>query len=407
MNMRNLESDSTPSYWMEVPPVVGKVQKPNEGGIVVIGSGLSGASTAYWLLEAGFDKVTIVDFETPKAATFRNCGHILYGTVESMKALSALHGKETAREVWQFSIDICHEVRETISRLGLECEYRQDGYLVIAIDDVEDNEIKESISLLGSMGFQSEYVSRTALANLGFRNITGARYEHGSAQAHPVKFRNGLLNHCISRGVEYFSGVKVSSVEGASEGVELETNWGKLRFDAAVICANAYSPLLSRYFAERQLVDPFRGQIITSKPLRQKFKVTYPHSFDHGYEYAIVTADNRLMIGGWRNRTEGGEVGTYEIIPNPLVEEGLRDFVKQHYDISENLEWEYSWAGIMAASKTGFPFIGPTSHPLVYTCAGYTGHGFSWAHGSAKLLVDIIAGNALPAVSRFFTPARI
>ena len=397
-------NDWTTSYWMAVPPRSGKLESPKDGGIAIIGSGLAGASAAYWLLENGFDDITILDFEHEKAATYRNCGHILYGTVESMMALTALHGEDAAREIWGYSIEICHEVRETIKRLKLDADYRQNGYLVISIDDVEDREIKESIELLRRNGFSSEYVPQDKIEALGFKNVRGGRFEPGSAQAHPVKFRNGLIDDVVRRGVRYHSGVKVESVEESGDFVEVKSQYGTHRFDASVIATNAYSPLLSRYFAERKLVDPFKGQIITSKPLKHEFKVKIPHSFDHGYEYALVSEDNRLVIGGWRNNTPGGEIGTYDVIPNPMVEEGLKEFAQHHYDIKEKIEWEYSWSGIMAASKTGFPFIGPTTSPRIYTCAGFTGHGFSWAHGSAKLLADIMVGNAIPDVAKYFNP---
>ena len=397
-------NDFTKSYWMEVNPVSGQKQKPRDGGIAVIGSGLSGASAAYWLMEKGFDDVTVLDFEQEKAATYRNCGHILYGTVESMMALVALHGKETAKEIWQFSIDICHDVRETVKKLQIDADYKQDGYLVISIDKTEDAEIKQSIQLLNSMGFESSYVPQSEVESLGFKNVFGARFEPGSAQAHPVKFRNGLISQSLKQGARYYSDIKVSAVEEEGDFVEITHNHGKSTFDAVVIAANAYSPLLSRYFEERRLVEPFRGQIITSKPLKHDFKLKIPHSFDHGYEYALVSPDNRLIIGGWRNNTPAGEIGTYDIMPNPMVEHGLQDFVQTHYNIKEKIEWEYSWAGIMAASKTGFPFIGPTTSPRIFTCAGYTGHGFSWAHGSAKLLADIMAGNDIPNVAKYFNP---
>lgn len=392
---------SSHPYWLDCGLDTGSLEKPSEGQICIIGSGLSGVSTAYWLLEKGYKDLVLVDHQPEQAATFRNCGHILYGTVESMAALVALHGEEVARQLWSLSIDICHEVRDTVARLGLDAEYKQDGYLVIAIDPVEEEEIHKSIAYLQKFGFKSDYVPASKLHELGFRHTYGARFEPGSAQAHPTKFRNGLLRHCLRRGLRYFSGVKVTEVSEAQAGERVLVNtqpYGPLRYDAAVIAANAYSPLLSEFFKKHRLVEPFRGQIITSRPLRKPPPVTYPHSFDHGYEYALLTRDQRLMIGGWRNHTPGGERGTYDITPNPLVEAGLREFVRRHYALEEEISWEYSWAGIMAASKTGFPFIGPTDSPRIFTVAGYTGHGFSWAHGSAKILAAIIDGDPIPEV---------
>jgi glycine/D-amino acid oxidase-like deaminating enzyme len=395
-------------YWSEIPPITGTRSKPTEGGIAIIGSGLAGASTAYWLLKKGFKDIVIVDYQNAESATFRNCGHILNGTVESMMAMVALHGERVAQEIWAFSIGICEQVGETIGHLAMDADYRKDGYLVIAVDETEAKEIEQSVELMTRMGFHSELIPVATLKDYGFKNVFGARYEKTSAQAHPVKFRNGLLDYCLKKGVKYFSDVKINEVEESNGAVILSSQaYGDLKYDCAVIAANAYSPLLSSFYAERRLVEPFRGQIMVSKPLKHNFKVKFPHSFDHGYEYALITADNRLMLGGWRNHSPTKEIGTYDTTPNTYIERGLAQFAQNHYEIAEDIVWEYSWGGIMGASRTGFPFIGPTSSPLVYTVAGFTGHGFSWAHGSAALLADIMAGDPIPEVAKYFNPCAL
>ncbi|MGE0173525.1 MAG: NAD(P)/FAD-dependent oxidoreductase [Oligoflexales bacterium] len=395
-------------YWCEIPPVIGQKSKPTEGGIAIVGSGLAGASAAYWLLKKGFEDITIIDYQNTESATLRNCGHILNGTVESMLAMVALHGEEIAKEIWEFSVRICDMVGETVRELGINADYRKDGYLVMAIDETERKEIEQSVELLTRMGFHSELVSDAQLRDYGFKNVFGARYEKTSAQAHPVKFRNGLLNYCLKSGVKYFSDVKINEVNESNGSVILSSHaYGDLKYDSAVIAANAYSPLLSSFYANHRLVEPFRGQIMVSNPLKHEFKVKFPHSFDHGYEYALVTEDNRLMLGGWRNHSPSKELGTYDTTPNSHIEQGLALFAQDHYDIAEDVEWEYSWGGIMAASRTGFPFIGPTSSPLIYTVAGFTGHGFSWAHGSASLLADVMAGDPIPGVAKYFNPRAL
>ena len=103
-------------YWLNTDIIQGSQEEPKEGGIVIVGSGLSGISCAYWLQHYGYKDIVMVDYEATKAASFRNCGHILHGTVESMKALSTLHGSENAAEIWGFSIEICNLLKETIKR---------------------------------------------------------------------------------------------------------------------------------------------------------------------------------------------------------------------------------------------------------------------------------------------------
>ncbi|MGK5081972.1 FAD-binding oxidoreductase [Bdellovibrionota bacterium FG-1] len=393
------------SYWMEVPILTGNTRElPSHASVAVIGSGLTGASVGYFLNQRGFEDVVIIDDKAEESASYRNCGHILFGTVESMKAMVEIHGETKAKELWQHSIDICNKVEATIQTLGIDAEYRRDGYLVISVSEVEDRECRESVELLNRMGFQSDYVDAATIQALGFRKCFGARFEAGSAQAHPVKFRNGVLEAFLKTGGQYYSNVQVLSLDENSDGVEIKTARGLTQADAVVIAANAYSPLFSDFFKSRGLIDPFRGQMIASKPLRHDFKVKYPHSFDHGYEYAIISADNRLVLGGWRNHSETGEVGTYSLETNPHIEQGLKNFAQEFYDIHEEIQWEYSWSGIMAASRTGLPFIGNTTSQRIYSCAGYTGHGFSWGHGSAELLADIISGGEVSPVARFFNP---
>jgi glycine/D-amino acid oxidase-like deaminating enzyme len=393
-------------YWLNTQPVRGSDEPPPiSGEIAVIGSGLAGASTAYWLSQYGFRNLVMLDHELPKAASFRNCGHVLHGTVESMKALVALHGEETARELWGFSVEICQDITDTVARLNIDADYRQDGYLVIAIDEAEDREIRESIDLLHQFGFASDYLPPDDVRRRGFRNTYGARYEPGCAQIHPTKFRNQLVTAAMEQGTRYHSGVQVKAVDESSGTVRIQTaDHGELHFDAAVIATNAYSPLLSSFFAAHRLIEPFRGQIITSQPLQTEFPTTFPHSFDHGYEYGLITTDRRLMLGGWRQHSANQETGTYDLTPNPAIEQGLAEFARRYYDIDEPLEWNYSWSGIMASSATGLPFIGPTDSSQIFTVSGFTGHGVSWAHGSAKLLAKIMAGETIPPIARQFSP---
>jgi gamma-glutamylputrescine oxidase len=395
-------------YWLREPLIQGSLDElPENASIVVVGSGLSGVSSGYFLQKHGFTDVVVVDYLPEQSASYRNCGHILYGTVESMKAMTEIHGREKAKELWGFSIDICNMVEKTANELGIQMDYRRDGYLVVAISEVEDQECRESVELLNGYGFQSEYWDRSRVASLGFKNCYGARFEAGSAQAHPVKFRNGLMREFLAQGGQYYSDVRVLTLDENADGAVVRSARGTIHCDAVVIAANAYSPLFSDFFKSRGLIDPFRGQIIASRPLKHKFPVKYPHSFDHGYEYALVSEDNRLIIGGWRQNSQTREMGTYSVNTNPLIEQGLKDFVQEFYQIDEKIEWEYSWSGIMAASKTGLPFIGNTTSPRIYACSGYTGHGFSWAHGSAKLLADIVAGAELPSVAKYFNPRAV
>ena len=391
----------TDSYWLQEKPISGEGNTPADNSIVVIGSGFSGVSCVYFLQQAGCEDILLLDDDCCVSASFRNCGHILPGPVESMYALQQLHGAEKANMIWRFSQDCCACLKQTVDILGVDIDYRQDGYLVIAIDATEDDEIKQSIALLHAAGFVgNDYVTATQLQELGIRNARGARFDAHGAAAHPLKFRNVLLAHCLTKGLKYHSGQRVSDVSERGEQVVMTLpNDKQLHADAVVLATNAYTALLSPFFAARQLITPFRGQIITSMPLGKKPALTVPFSFNHGYEYGLITPDNRLMLGGWRENT-GGEQHTFDLTPNPTVEAGLQDFAAQYLDFCRDVAWQFSWSGIMGAATSGLPYVGPTPSSRIFVCAGFTGHGFGWAHGCAEVLQKIMTGDRnLPPIT--------
>lgn len=391
-------------YWLREKLITGSITKPSsKKDMTIIGSGLTAVSCAYWLIKNGFDSIQIIDDEPQKAASFRNCGHILTGTVESMAALVALHGEKKAKEIWAFSHTITKQVEDTITQENFECDYKKDGYLVVAIDETENLEIKNSIELLKDMGFESSYKDQQELEALGLKNTYGARFDPSCAHAHPVKFRNEVLNYVLARGVTYISGHHVKDLISHPSGVSVKMNETEFDTECVILATNAYSLPFFKAYDKKEPMVPFKGQIICSSPLKEPLKITCPHSFDHGYEYALQTTDKRLMLGGWRKYVKGQEEGKTDLSVSKETEQGLKSFAQKYYRIKDAITWDYSWSGVMASSHTALPMIGPLD-ARVFACLGYTGHGFSWAHGSSKLLCDMILGKPYDKIARFFRP---
>ena len=380
----------------------GKLGKSHNSSILIIGSGLAGTSIAHFLLKQNYKDISIVDCGSENASYFRNAGHILHGASEDYKTMVALQGREKARAIFELSSVFCKEIQNTIKELSLPCDLHVGDYLVVARDAREEQEMVESIDMMKDDGFDFNEIE-TNVQKYGFAKGVGRKCGL-SAQANPAKFRNQLLEHVLSQGINYYNQKIVSIQESQGIAIVNYQDGSQSHHDAIVIAANAYSPLFSDFFKSRKLIDPFKGQIIVSKPMDQEWP-RMQFSTDHGYIYGTTTVDNRLLIGGWRNNVPGGEIGSYDLILNPLVEDGLKSFIEKNL-LFKDLEWEYSWAGIMGSVQGGLPLIGPTNSPNIYTLAGCTGYGFGWFHGSAKLLVDIILGNTLPAGYGYFNPNR-
>lgn len=369
------------TYWQEVKPITGSTDKPQGGGIAIIGGGFAGVSAAYFLQENGFDDITLIDLGEENGSYYRNAGHLLVGNGESYHRNINVHGVEKARRIQHFAETFCRQIEETIERHKIECDYIKGNHFYLAASEAEKAELSETNKMI-----ESKIVDPK---ELGFKLMHSGLQCFNSASAHPVKFRNGLLKVVLDRGAKYHSTPVTSIIDDGNDAVV-----DGVRFDAVVICTNAYSIQHSDFFAKRELIDPFKGQIIVSEPLDlppEQVRVSF--NSDHGFMYGQFTADNRLLIGGWRNNISGAETGSFDLEINEEVEAGLKKWTKDNLGIEPR--WDYSWSGIMGSSATGLPFVGGTNENRIYCCAGFTGYGFAWAHGSAKVLADVMVGNDL------------
>ena len=367
----------------------GSLSKPNNNSIVIIGAGLAGVSTAYFLFKQNYKDIIIIDCGTENASYFRNAGHILHGAGENYKAMCSIHGRSKAKSLFNLSEQFCNQIKNTIDTLDVDCDYHKGEYLVVGSSKQEEQDIIESVEMMNQDGFKTSSIEKD-ITKWGFKQGVARKCEL-SAQANPAKFVKTLLEYLIKQGVKYYHR-KVINIEELPGSVEITyQKQDSSKHDAAVIATNAYTPLISKYFKDRNLIEPFKGQIIVSSSLSRAWPQMY-FSMDHGYIYGTITRDNRLLIGGWRNNVPGGEIGSYDLNINSFTENGLKQFVKENLEF-EIKRWDYSWAGIMGSSSTGLPMVGPINNSQIYCLVGCTGYGFGWFHGCGKILADIILGN--------------
>src|SRR5690242_15601458 len=87
------------SYWQAggPAPARGSGDLPARADVLVVGGGLLGAATAYWLARAGLVAVLIEQGDLASGATGRNGGFMVAGTAERFPAALARLGHATAR----------------------------------------------------------------------------------------------------------------------------------------------------------------------------------------------------------------------------------------------------------------------------------------------------------------------
>ena len=356
--------------------------------VCIVGGGIVGAFIAYWLSENNISVIVLEKDVIAGAASGRNTGFILPGTVEHFNRAVSLYGKDKALSIWRFTeknykqmLDISHEEK-------IQYDIQENGSLILAGSEQEHTELKESIDLLTQSGIQAEWWPKSVVeSRLGTSQLFGAIKTKVGAGIQPVKLVNALSSVNQDRGVSIFEKSSVIDIkEYESSSLQIITNQGSVDCSMAIVSTNAYTSQILNSFSD--LIFPFQGQAFVTDPIpTQLFKEVIYANF--GFEYWRQLKDGRLMVGGFREKDpKKGEGFSTEI--NKELINGLYDYFNQLFPQAGKPPISHYWAGTMGFSQDGLPIVGNTHMPHCFVCGGFTGHGLGFASAIAELTADLI-----------------
>src|SRR5881409_817478 len=132
------------------------LDRDDSADVAVVGAGIAGVATAYFLASAGASVVVLEARGVAEAATGRNAGFLLAGVAENFVAASRRYGEPAAERVWRVTRRNQDLVREVVARHAIACDIEWNGSLQIAGDDEEWTELLASAVALLRRGYKLE-----------------------------------------------------------------------------------------------------------------------------------------------------------------------------------------------------------------------------------------------------------
>ncbi len=401
--------EPTKPFWLNDAPYQdfrSTPELPAKSEVVVIGGGITGASTAYWLRKHGIEVTLLERRGISSGATGRNGGHISPGTTDRFSESVKRYGADTARAIWDYSHQCAEAVKAFVAEHNVACELRFDGGVSLALHPDELKPVQESVEELTKIGAPVEYWDAAKCAEkTRSEDFLGGVYRKTAGQLWPARLVFAVAEQAIQLGANMQTQTEVRAVENESGQLTVKTDRGDIETQHVVHAINGWARHLLP-FLEGTIV-PVRGQVIITEPAPRLWKFGLSTNF--GYEYFMQRPDGRIVLGGMRWMTPTLEVGTDDdSVIEPTVSKGLREFLPQHFADLRGVQVEQEWTGIMGFSKDRNPLIGPLpNRPGEYIAAGFTGHGMPMTFFAAQNVADMIAGKEpAPFVKEAFLPSR-
>ncbi len=399
--------------------------------VAVLGSGVIGVTSAYYLAKAGHE-VTVLDRQ-PGAAletSFGNAGEISPGYASPWaapdiphKALKWLFMKhaplilrpkpDAAMVAWllrtllnctaeRYAVNkrrmmrLAEYSRERLIALradtGITYDERQQGTLQLFRTQKQVDAAAKDIEVLGRDGVRFEVLdpagcigAEPALTHVRGLIAGGLRLpddETGDC----YKFTTRLAEIATTLGVKFRYGVRIQDIElSGSTVARVRTSAGEVVADAYVVAMGSFTPPMVKSLGLKVPVYPVKGYSITV-PITDADRAPVSTVMDETYKVAITRLGDRIRVGGMAEVS--GFNNDLPLARRATLEQSVNDL----FPSSGNLGAATFWSGLRPMTPDGTPVVGRTRISNLVLNTGHGTLGWTMACGSGRVVADLISG---------------
>ncbi|WP_263145938.1 D-amino acid dehydrogenase [Pseudomonas sp. RIT-PI-AD] len=398
--------------------------------VMVLGSGVIGTASAYYLARAGFEVVVIDRQPAPALETsFANAGQVSPGYAspwaapgvpfKAIKWLLQKHAplaikmtgdidqylwmaqmlrnctasryavnKERMVRLSEYSRDCLDELR---AETGIAYEGRQLGTTQLFRTQAQLDNAAKDISVLEQSGVPYEVLDRAGIARVEpaldgvTEKLAGALRLPNDQTGDCQIFTAKLAEMARGLGVEFRFGRTIERLDFAGDRINGVWVDGKLETaDRYVLALGSYSPQLLKPLGIKAPVYPLKGYSLTV-PITDPAMAPASTILDETYKVAITRFDQRIRVGGM------AEISGFDLNLDPRRRATLDMIVNDLYPRGGDLGQAEFWTGLRPATPDGTPIVGATPYANLFLNTGHGTLGWTMACGSGRFLADLMA----------------
>jgi sarcosine oxidase subunit beta len=391
-----------------------------ETEILIIGGGIAGASTAYYLAQYAHNVTLLERGEIAAAASGVNAGSIGaigWGNMPNLQSYLTMGSLEIFKSL---QLD-----------LGYDIEFRQSGCLQAIHTEAQYTFARDRMLDLCAKGYRVELLTTQEARSIEPEinpALLGCLYMPLRAQADPQKATRAFTAAAAQHGARILTHHEVTAVQPQGDGTYgVITPHETFRAETLVIAAGAWCQTMGAYLGLRIPILPVRGQMWATESLPPRVFQTIssvesalqwhhkPGNDDETPPELTHQGGQRLTRHLYGRQTRKGEIifggdrqlVGYNTTPDPAGIEINHTHATEVLPFLRELTITRTWAGLMPFSLDGAPLIGniPQRNRL-YLVSGLASSGFGRGPMAGKLLADYIHTGHRPAVLAEANPAR-
>jgi D-amino-acid dehydrogenase len=397
--------------------------------IIILGSGVIGVTTAWYLAKAGHE-VTVLDRQSGAAleTSFANAGEVSPGysspwaapgiPQKALKWLFMEHAPLIVRPTldpatigWMLSmlrnctkpryarnkgrmVRVAEYARDCLIALrtetGIQYDQRMQGTLEVFRKQQQIDNIGKDVEVLKAGGVPFEILDAAACARaepgIDASKIVGGLRLPNDETGDCYKFTTSLAALTEKAGVRFIYNVDIRGLRhDGSRIMAVETDQGDYTADIFVGALGSYTPRLVKPLGLNLPVYPVKGYSITV-PIINEARAPVSTVMDESYKVAITRLGDRIRVGGM------AEIARFNRDLPPARQATLVHSVEDLFGGAGDQSQANFWCGLRPMTPDGTPVIGRTRYDNFWLNTGHGTLGWTMSCGSARVLSDMISG---------------
>lgn len=340
--------------------------------VAVIGGGIIGCSTAYYLAQKQIDVAVFEQQQIASKSTSAAAG--MLGAHSECDNLDVFY--PFARSSQQTYFQLQEELKELC---GMDIELKKGGLFQLVYSDAEKQALRATLSLPTVKWYERDEVKKYETTITP--NIVGAAYIEDDVNVLPTSVCQAFAKSAQILGASLFEYTPVFAIRKQDGLYTIQTPTGKFTANYVVVANGVWSTAFFNQLGLPHRLTPVKGECLSV----YSEKITLQHTLYHEQSYIVPRNNGRLVIGATMVKKDWNEQVTVGGIESLIAK------AKTMLPAITEMKIESVWAGLRPDTFDRKPFIG--QHPEDDNILFATGHyrnGILLAPATGQMIRDFI-----------------
>lgn len=399
MNSTSTMINGEVSFWVRDvgrPALREPLREPIDVDVAIVGGGLTGLWTAYYLKKERPDwDIAVLEREfCGYGASGRNGGWMSAEPVGSFHRYAADRGAEAARNMQRAMFSAISESTEVAQREGFGDALAHTGLMHVATSQPGLGRARAHVREMKEQGWGADDVfdldADQVRERVKVEHAVGGYWTPHCAKVHPAKFVFGLAKAVEDLGVRIYEGTAATSIEPH----RVTTTGGDVRARVVVQALEGYTGSLA---GKRRDLLPMNSSLVITRPLTAAEWDTIGWESKellgdtaHSFSYLQRTEDGRIAIGGRGKPYNFASRINREGETAEMGVELIRQRLGQLFPVLQDVDLEQTWTGVLGVPRDWSAAVNYDAGTGIATAGGYVGHGLSGTNLAGRTLRDLI-----------------